>query len=110
MALHEPGTQMDVDPVCGMTIDAAKARHKEHAGRTWHFCSAKCEARFRSDPDKYPSKLEEPATEAHDPATAPVPSAAPAAATRAVAAVGTSKWIVHEALGSAPIKSGETAP
>ena len=42
------------DPVCGMTVDpsAGKPRH-EHAGRTYHFCSEGCRARFAAAPDEY---------------------------------------------------------
>ncbi|MBI2455526.1 MAG: YHS domain-containing protein, partial [candidate division NC10 bacterium] len=35
------------DPVCGMEIEEGKAHAKrEHGGRTFHFCSANCEAAF----------------------------------------------------------------
>ncbi|HXG56370.1 MAG TPA: YHS domain-containing protein, partial [Vicinamibacterales bacterium] len=42
------------DPVCGMTIDPAKAagRH-EHAGTTYYFCNPGCLAKFTADPGKY---------------------------------------------------------
>ena len=42
------------DPVCGMVVDpsAGKPRH-EHAGRTYHFCSEGCRARFAAAPDEY---------------------------------------------------------
>ena len=43
-----------VDPVCGMTVDPAKAAGRvDHGGRTYHFCSAHCLAEFRSDPARY---------------------------------------------------------
>ena len=42
------------DPVCGMTVDPAKtAHHAEHAGRTYHFCSAGCRTKFVANPDAY---------------------------------------------------------
>lgn len=42
------------DPVCGMDVDPAKtAHHAEHAGATWHFCSAGCRTKFMADPDAY---------------------------------------------------------
>ncbi len=42
------------DPVCGMTVDPAKtAHHAEHGGKTWHFCSAGCRAKFVADPERY---------------------------------------------------------
>src|SRR5262249_13881184 len=42
------------DPVCGMTVDPATAKHRaEYAGQTWYFCCAGCRAKFESDPAKY---------------------------------------------------------
>jgi Cu+-exporting ATPase len=42
------------DPVCGMTVDPAKtAHHAEHAGQTYHFCSAGCRTKFVANPDAY---------------------------------------------------------
>ncbi|WP_376780421.1 heavy metal translocating P-type ATPase [Paracoccus jeotgali] len=42
------------DPVCGMTVDPAvgKPRH-EHDGRTYHFCSDGCRAKFVAKPKAY---------------------------------------------------------
>jgi Cu+-exporting ATPase len=43
-----------VDPVCGMQIESATAAgHMNHGGRTYFFCSARCEEKFRSNPDHY---------------------------------------------------------
>src|SRR5271167_2286373 len=42
------------DPVCGMTVDPAAARHRsEHAGHTYYFCSTRCRERFADDPARY---------------------------------------------------------
>jgi Cu+-exporting ATPase len=42
------------DPVCGMTVNAAKnAGSVEHDGRTYYFCSKGCVAKFAADPDRY---------------------------------------------------------
>ena len=42
------------DPVCGMTIDPAKAKHRaEHAGHSYVFCSARCREKFNVDPAQY---------------------------------------------------------
>jgi P-type Cu+ transporter len=42
------------DPVCGMTVDPARAKHRvEHAGDSYFFCSAKCRERFTADPARY---------------------------------------------------------
>ncbi|MXP65296.1 heavy metal translocating P-type ATPase [Roseomonas sp. M0104] len=42
------------DPVCGMKVDPATAKHRiEHGGTTFHFCSAGCRSKFEADPEKY---------------------------------------------------------
>ena len=42
------------DPVCGMKVDPATSQHRfDHAGTTYHFCSAGCRAKFEADPAKY---------------------------------------------------------
>ena len=58
-----------VDPVCGMTVNPAKAAGQyEHAGHTYYFCGASCLARFKAEPEKYVS-----------PAPEKAPTSAPAA-------------------------------
>jgi xanthine dehydrogenase accessory factor len=43
-----------LDPVCGMTVDVATARHRStHGGRTYYFCSAGCRERFEADPARF---------------------------------------------------------
>ncbi|HXV09924.1 MAG TPA: heavy metal-binding domain-containing protein, partial [Burkholderiales bacterium] len=45
------------DPVCGMTVDPASAKHFfEHRGVKYSFCCAGCRAKFEADPEKYLSK------------------------------------------------------
>src|ERR1700689_3360279 len=45
---------MERDPVCGMTVDPARATATaEHVGKTYYFCSASCAAKFRAEPEKY---------------------------------------------------------
>lgn len=45
-----------VDPVCGMTVDVATARHRAtHGGETYHFCSAACRATFEAEPARFTS-------------------------------------------------------
>ncbi|WP_226636678.1 heavy metal translocating P-type ATPase [Novosphingobium profundi] len=42
------------DPVCGMTVDPATSpHHSEHEGQDYHFCSARCQARFEADPARW---------------------------------------------------------
>ncbi|HTQ80191.1 MAG TPA: heavy metal translocating P-type ATPase, partial [Thermoanaerobaculia bacterium] len=69
-------TAQAVDPVCGMKVEPAKTSHPaEHAGETYHFCSASCRQKFVQDPERY-----------LEPAAAPAalgeaaPAAAPAGA------------------------------
>ena len=43
-----------IDPVCGMTVDPAKAAaSEEYDGKTYYFCGKGCAAKFRADPAKY---------------------------------------------------------
>ena len=43
-----------IDPVCGMKVDQAAAEHHAaHAGKAFHFCSAKCLAKFKANPEAY---------------------------------------------------------
>ena len=49
-----PPTADARDPVCGMKVDPATARHKaEHAGETFYFCSVGCRAKFVAEPPRY---------------------------------------------------------
>jgi P-type Cu+ transporter len=42
------------DPVCGMTVDPAKAKATaEHAGQSYYFCCARCAQQFQSNPEQY---------------------------------------------------------
>jgi P-type Cu+ transporter len=52
---HAPAPPAEVrDPVCGMTIDPAKARHRaEHAGHSYFFCGARCREKFTAEPARY---------------------------------------------------------
>jgi xanthine dehydrogenase accessory factor len=43
-----------LDPVCGMTVDRATARHlAEHDGMVYAFCSIGCRTRFIKDPARF---------------------------------------------------------
>ncbi|WP_334176345.1 heavy metal translocating P-type ATPase [Pseudoxanthobacter sp.] len=49
-----PAAGTATDPVCGMSVDIATARHRcDHAGTTYFFCCAGCRDRFAADPEKY---------------------------------------------------------
>ena len=52
-AAFDPATKA-TDPVCGMTVTIATAKHTaEHAGHAYYFCSAGCRTKFSNDPAKY---------------------------------------------------------
>ena len=43
-----------LDPICGMTVEIATARHRsEAAGRTTYFCCLRCKETFEQDPQRY---------------------------------------------------------
>src|SRR5437762_2501608 len=45
---------VNVDPVCGMTVDPASAKAKvEHAGTTYCFCCTGCAQKFQASPEQY---------------------------------------------------------
>jgi P-type Cu+ transporter len=55
---------MAIDPVCGMTVNEGRAKHRAvHEGTSFYFCSAGCASAFERTPHKYlsagyrPSKL-----------------------------------------------------
>ena len=49
---QEPQAKTVVDPVCGMTIDPAKATGKsEYKGTTYFFCSDRCKKTFDANPE-----------------------------------------------------------
>ncbi|CAJ0772758.1 heavy metal translocating P-type ATPase [Ralstonia chuxiongensis] len=54
---HEatPTEQAEKDPVCGMTVSANSRFSVEHQGKTYRFCSEKCEGKFVAEPQKYVS-------------------------------------------------------
>ena len=42
------------DPVCGMAVEPATAKHHgEHAGQTYYFCSSRCREKFEGEPERY---------------------------------------------------------
>lgn len=46
-----PEIEESVDPVCGMTVEVASARHRfEHDGSTYYFCCPACRKAFEKDP------------------------------------------------------------
>jgi xanthine dehydrogenase accessory factor len=52
LSLVEDRTELD--PVCGMSVAVASARHRaEHGGRTFLFCNPRCREKFLADPERY---------------------------------------------------------
>ncbi|MYZ49208.1 heavy metal translocating P-type ATPase [Propylenella binzhouense] len=51
-----------IDPVCGMSVRLGAGKPTaEHAGKTYHFCSEGCRAKFLADPERHLSgKAPEP--------------------------------------------------
>ena len=50
------GTETAKDPVCGMTVAVkTDGRHAAFQGETFHFCSEKCQTKFKADPWFYAS-------------------------------------------------------
>jgi Cu+-exporting ATPase len=69
-----------IDPVCGMTVDPARAAGRQkHGSETYHFCSRRCMVKFIADPEavlKNPRRQDGhvhggPPRPAHHPAVAP---------------------------------------
>ena len=57
-----PARAMQKDPVCGMSVDTAKAAASvSHDGKVYHFCSRGCSEKFKADPAKYVSSAYKPA-------------------------------------------------
>ncbi len=51
-AVEVPASEKD--PVCGMTVEVATARHRAtHAGREYFFCNPRCREKFLSDPARF---------------------------------------------------------
>jgi YHS domain-containing protein len=52
-----------LDPVCGMTVDVAKAEAEgltiEHEGRTYAFCRSGCLRAFQEEPATYAAKADQ---------------------------------------------------
>jgi Cu+-exporting ATPase len=55
-----------IDPVCGMRLDPATAKHRfAYSGQDYFFCSARCRERFEAEPEKFlQPKQAEPAAPA----------------------------------------------
>ena len=65
---NQPGLKA-IDPVCGMTVDAAapKGGSYEYRGRTYHFCNPRCREKFRNAPEQYLAPRSDAATQVPPP-------------------------------------------
>jgi xanthine dehydrogenase accessory factor len=53
-AAAEAEEESAIDPICGMTVVVAQAKHvAEWGGRTWYFCNPRCRARFLATPERW---------------------------------------------------------
>jgi Cu+-exporting ATPase len=66
------------DPVCGMTVNPATAKHRvEHKGRSHYFCCGHCAEKFKANPEKYlvaPARASLVTLGASTPRLAPAPA------------------------------------
>ncbi len=57
------------DPVCGMNVDPATAKHTaEHHGKAFYFCAARCREKFLAEPERFlEGRLRSDASKTADP-------------------------------------------
>ena len=73
MTVTQP-TLLERDPVCGMNVNPASAKHVyEHGEKKYYFCCASCLEKFKADPPKY---LNKPAPSSSNLLTLGMPTAA----------------------------------
>jgi Cu+-exporting ATPase len=52
--LQGAAMEQHIDPVCGMTVDPAKAAGtSEYKGRIIYFCNKRCKEKFDANPSQY---------------------------------------------------------
>jgi P-type Cu+ transporter len=58
-----PNPDLARDPVCGMNVNPATAKHvHDHAGTKYYFCCAGCAEKFKANPQSYLSKPASPSS------------------------------------------------
>jgi Cu+-exporting ATPase len=51
---HHDHAAAAIDPVCGMKVDPASAKHRaDYRGHSYYFCSGGCKTKFTASPQKY---------------------------------------------------------
>jgi len=54
LLVPEPEPATETDPVCGMKVEVATARHRAtHQGREYFFCNPRCREKFLADPLRF---------------------------------------------------------
>ena len=54
MTAPNPIPTLERDPVCGMTVNPATAKHvHDHDGKKYYFCAASCRETFKANPQTY---------------------------------------------------------
>ena len=57
MSTNKSAATIERDPVCGMVVDRAAAKHiHTHEGKNFYFCCARCVEKFQADAQKYLSQ------------------------------------------------------
>ena len=55
---HSVQPEEAVDPICGMTVEVATARHiSKYDGETYYFCCPACKREFDKEPGKHASRI-----------------------------------------------------
>lgn len=55
---HSAQPDEAVDPICGMAVEVATARHaSEYGGVTYHFCCPACKREFDKEPEKHAARI-----------------------------------------------------
>ena len=97
---------MAIDPVCGMAVSAASAKHvNEHAGQAYYFCCAGCKTKFEAAPTSFLAPSPSAASQA---AVAPPASAGGCCGSKSMPSPATERAIAALTT-SAPITAA-TAP
>ena len=66
---------MQTDPVCGMKVDEATARHTDYEGKTYYFCCPRCLEKFEQQPRQYLAPPKPQLVQLGMPASQPKPAA-----------------------------------
>ena len=58
LPVFHPPPAGEIDPVCAMSVDPARAAAKvEHGGKTWYFCSKGCAEKFKKEPERFSAPI-----------------------------------------------------